>query len=126
MNRNRTCAAAFVASRPCAATAGRPSLGPTILVLPGADPQTEVMRSRIGLSFVLVAAAAVVLYVRYVRPWQLTWGATAEEVSRSLPGDDLVARPTFNATSNRYRRTAGADLAVAGPNRTHPCRLVQL
>jgi hypothetical protein len=50
------------------------------------------------LSFVLVAAAAVVLYVRYVRPWQLTWGATAEEVSRSLPGDDLVARPTFNAT----------------------------
>jgi hypothetical protein len=85
-------------SRCCAATAGRPSLGRTILVLPGADPQTEVMRSRIGLSFVLVAAAAVVLYVRYVRPWQLTWGATAEEVSRSLPGDDLVARPTFNAT----------------------------
>jgi hypothetical protein len=50
------------------------------------------------LSLVLVAAAAVVLYVRYLRPWQLTWGATAEEVSRSLPGDDLVARPTFNAT----------------------------
>jgi hypothetical protein len=33
-----------------------------------------------------------------VRPWQLTWGATPEEVSRALPGDDLVTRPTFNAT----------------------------
>jgi uncharacterized protein YndB with AHSA1/START domain len=33
-----------------------------------------------------------------VRPWQLTWGATPGEVSRSLPGDDLVPRPTFNAT----------------------------
>jgi hypothetical protein len=44
------------------------------------------------------AAGAVMGYVRYVRPWQLTWGATFEEVSRPLPGDELVARPTFNAT----------------------------
>src|SRR5215213_11117273 len=56
------------------------------------------MRTRTGLAFGLVAAAAVVLYARYVRPWQLTWGATPEEVSRSMPGDDLVPRPTFNAT----------------------------
>ena len=33
-----------------------------------------------------------------LRPWQLTWGASPGEVSRSLPGDDLVPRPTFNAT----------------------------
>jgi hypothetical protein len=38
------------------------------------------------------------VYARYGRPWQLTWGATAEEVSRPLPGDELVERPTFNAT----------------------------
>lgn len=57
------------------------------------------MRSRRRLSFVVLAASAVVvLYLRYVRPWQLTWGATPAEVSRSLPGDDLVPRPTFNAT----------------------------
>ena len=37
-------------------------------------------------------------YWRFVRPWQLTWGATAAEVSRPLPSDDLVAAPTFNAT----------------------------
>jgi len=32
------------------------------------------------------------------RPWQLRWGAKHEEVSRSLPGDEVVSRPTFNAT----------------------------
>ena len=37
-------------------------------------------------------------YWRFVRPWQLTWGATAAEVSRPLPSDDLVPAPTFNAT----------------------------
>jgi hypothetical protein len=45
-----------------------------------------------------VATAASILYLRYARPWQLTWGSTPEEVSRSLPGDDLVPDPTFNAT----------------------------
>ena len=37
-------------------------------------------------------------YVRYVRPWQLTWGATPSEVARPLPSDALVADPTFDAT----------------------------
>jgi len=44
------------------------------------------------------SAAAAFVYLRYVRPWQLTWGATAAEVSRQLPSDDLVSRPTFDAT----------------------------
>jgi hypothetical protein len=55
------------------------------------------MRSRTRLTL-LAAATAVVVYARYVRPWQLTWGATPDEVSRALPGDDLVTGPTFNAT----------------------------
>lgn len=46
---------------------------------------------------VLLVPAAVG-YFRYGRPWQLTWGATPAEVTRPLPGDDLVTRPTFNAT----------------------------
>jgi hypothetical protein len=37
-------------------------------------------------------------YLRYGRPWQLTWGATPAEAQRALPGDELVERPTFNAT----------------------------
>ena len=55
------------------------------------------MRSRTALG-VLGIATAVAAYVKIGRPWQLTWGATREEVCRPLPGDDLVPRPTFNAT----------------------------
>jgi hypothetical protein len=43
---------------------------------------------RVGL---LAGTAAVVAgYLRFVRPQTLTWGATREEVSRRLPGDDIV------------------------------------
>jgi hypothetical protein len=45
-----------------------------------------------------IALAACLVYLRFFRPWQLRWGATADEVMRALPGDDLVADPTFNAT----------------------------
>ncbi|MDQ3889131.1 MAG: hypothetical protein M3312_01080 [Actinomycetota bacterium] len=37
-------------------------------------------------------------YMRVMRPWQLTWGATPDEVARAMPGDDLVERPSFCAT----------------------------
>jgi hypothetical protein len=32
------------------------------------------------------------------RSWHLSWGSTAEEVGRSLPGDEVVIDPSFNAT----------------------------
>jgi hypothetical protein len=54
------------------------------------------------LGWLLVAAAVatiiVLLYLRAFRPWQLSWGATAEEVRRPLPGDEIVPDPTFDAT----------------------------
>lgn len=46
----------------------------------------------------LAATAALAAYLRVIRPWQLRWGATDDEVARPMPGDDVVARPTFNAT----------------------------
>lgn len=46
----------------------------------------------------LAGAGAVLGYLRWYRPWQLTWGATPDEVARALPGDDLVPRPVFDAT----------------------------
>jgi hypothetical protein len=46
----------------------------------------------------LAVPIAGLVYARYVRPWQLTWGATPAEVARSLPSDRLVQNPTFNAT----------------------------
>ena len=70
--------------------------GLSAAVQPGC--QTGAVRLRIRLFLLAAAVGAVTGYVRYVRPWQLTWGATSQEVSRPLPGDELVARPTFNAT----------------------------
>jgi hypothetical protein len=56
------------------------------------------MDLRRGARWGLISVISVVGYVWVARPWQLTWGATPEEVTRPLPGDDLVARPMFNAT----------------------------
>jgi len=39
-----------------------------------------------------------VIYLLAIRPAALRWGATAEEVARSMPGDDLVPSPSFCAT----------------------------
>lgn len=51
----------------------------------------------------MLGAAAVMCavswtYLRFFRPWQLRWGATADEVGRTLLGDEVVPDPTFNAT----------------------------
>ena len=44
------------------------------------------------------AALLLTVYLPLIRPWQLRWGATDEEVIRSLPGDSFIDDPTFNAT----------------------------
>lgn len=38
------------------------------------------------------------IYLLVLRPWQLKWGATAIEIKRPMPGDEIVVKPTFNAT----------------------------
>jgi hypothetical protein len=40
----------------------------------------------------------VAFFYSVYRPWQLSWGATADEVARPMVGDALVENPTFNAT----------------------------
>lgn len=50
------------------------------------------------LSVGSVATAVIYSYIRWLRPWQLRWGATDKEVERSMPGDEIVTMPTFNAT----------------------------
>ena len=49
----------------------------------------------IGALGVLLLA---ILYIALFRPWQLRWGATDDELERAMPGDDIVGRPSFNAT----------------------------
>jgi hypothetical protein len=51
--------------------------------------------------FVMAASAlvlAALAYLAWYRPWQLTWGTSAEDVARRMPGDNIVRRPIFNAT----------------------------
>lgn len=43
-------------------------------------------------------AGALLAYLSWLRPRQLRWGATEDELAAALPGDDLVPKPTFNAT----------------------------
>jgi len=45
-----------------------------------------------------IIIALVVLYFTVFRPWQLKWGATDEEIQRSMPEDDILKMPSFNAT----------------------------
>lgn len=51
-----------------------------------------------GPLLALAAAAVAGGYVLAVRPWLLTWGATAQEASGPLPGDELVRRPRMRST----------------------------
>jgi hypothetical protein len=64
----------------------------------------DVLRKRKG--WIIMAALIIVpvllllgmVYLSLLRPWQLTWGATEDEIARKLPGDTIVADPSFNAT----------------------------
>lgn len=46
----------------------------------------------------LLAVVALATYLLIIRPWHLTWGATDEEVSRPMTGDEIVPEPSFNGT----------------------------
>lgn len=50
------------------------------------------------LGFVAVETAAIVAYTRLIRPWFLRWGASAQEIDRVLPGDELVPAPRTGYT----------------------------
>ena len=48
--------------------------------------------------WIIIIIALLVLYFGCLREWQMTWGATTEEVSRYMAGDELLKNPTLNAT----------------------------
>ena len=51
----------------------------------------------VGAGLVIAGAAAAV-YFRVLRPWHLHWGATAEEASGEVAGDELMPAPDIVAT----------------------------
>src|SRR5688500_3259765 len=48
----------------------------------------------IGLAGCFTAGVLILAaYLRIVRPWHSRWGATDEEVSKPMPGDEILADP---------------------------------
>jgi hypothetical protein len=50
------------------------------------------------LAALLLVGLALAAYFLWARPYQLHWGATAEEINRAMPGDELNTSPNFLAT----------------------------
>lgn len=63
---------------------------------------SNVPNTRSGGVVIVAVVGAVVLagasFLALYRRWELNWGATREEIDRIMPGDEIVTRPTFNAT----------------------------
>ncbi len=55
-------------------------------------------RSAMGVVAVGLVAGAAAAYVRVGRQPCLTWGATPDEVDRSMPGDEFLERPDLLST----------------------------
>lgn len=56
------------------------------------------MRRRTSLPTATLIGSAVTTTMLLARRWQLRWGATAEDVRASLPGDEILAEPDLVAT----------------------------
>ena len=56
------------------------------------------MFKKMSAGLAALTAIGVIIYVRFLRPWYLRWGATDEEVERPMPGDEQVARATYQST----------------------------
>jgi hypothetical protein len=52
----------------------------------------------ISIGIVAAVAVVVVAFFGSYRPWHLKWGATPEELAMTMPGDEIVRQPIFNAT----------------------------
>jgi hypothetical protein len=64
----------------------------------GRMPDPKRMAARILRPITTVGALLPWVYLLVVRPWHMRWGATDEDVCKSLPGDELVPHPTLEST----------------------------
>ena len=57
-----------------------------------------LLRGRRPSFLALAALLGLAGYIALVRPWTRAWGATQDETSRPLPGDELVSNPGVRMT----------------------------
>lgn len=62
------------------------------------------------MALVRVVSWVSCVYILFIRPWHLRWGATDEEVQRSMPGDDQVPHPMLQATRAITIRASAAEI----------------
>ncbi|UTF52264.1 hypothetical protein [Natronosalvus rutilus] len=74
------------------------------------DFSLTATRRHDGTVILLLLAGLVTSYHFLLRPWHRTWGATDEEISRRLPGDDLVPEPSEKTTRAITVETASEDV----------------
>lgn len=68
-----------------------------------------VLGAVLGSLFALMMAAAVVAaYLGVIRPWQVRWGATDDEATRPMPGDDILG-PSGGTTTRAITIRAPAE-----------------
>jgi hypothetical protein len=53
---------------------------------------------KLFISFTIPMIFIVISYLKFLRPWQLRWGATDDEGKCTMCGDDIVQKPNFIAT----------------------------
>ncbi len=51
-----------------------------------------------SLRFILLSTAAIAVYLKFMRPLLLDWGAAKDEAERQMPGDDILRDATLQAT----------------------------
>ncbi len=56
------------------------------------------MIKKMSAGLAILTAVAVVIYMRFLRPWYLHWGATDEEVEQLMPGDEEVSQTNYQST----------------------------
>lgn len=56
------------------------------------------MFKKMSAGLATLTGVAVVIYLRFFRPWYLRWGATDEEVEQSMPGDEEVSQANYQST----------------------------
>ena len=81
------------------------------------------------LILLVLAAVGVITYALVAHPFVSRWGATDEEVSQTLPGDELVSQPEKETGTNRrcdYRGSCRGGLALACAAWGGSRRLLQL
>jgi len=68
------------------------------------------MFKKIAPGLAILGGTALSIYLRFIRPWHLRWGASDEELQRPLPGDDEIQQPLYATTRAVTIKAQPADI----------------